>query len=285
MNTAVDSSQISELLENTLRDIGIPPRPAILDRINAEMRKEDPNFKQLGLVIGSDVALAAGLISLANSPFFGFRGRVRSVNEALLMLGLSVTSRAIAGLVFRQMFPVTPLLIRFWDASASIARLSGWLVQHLDNVKTRAEDAYTFGLFRDCGIAVLINRYPEYPSTLKKANAEPLLAFTTIEEAVYPTNHAVIGCLLAQAWWLPEEICLAIRHHHEYPPVGQQNSRVLNMIAISQLAEHLFQHHTGLSETQEWGKASIFCLERLGLDEESLTELYETSATIATTEE
>jgi len=285
MNSAADSSQISELLKSTLRDIGIPPRPAILDRISVEMRKEDPNLKQLAVVIGSDVGLAAGLISLANSPYFGFRGRVRSVNGALMTLGLSVTSRAIAGLVFRQMFPVTPLLTRFWDASANIARLSGWLAQHLNGINTHAEDAYTFGLFRDCGIAVMIKRFHDYPALLKKANEESRLAFTAIEETAYPTNHAVVGCLLAQGWWLPEEICLAIRHHHEYPPVGQQNPTVLNMIAIAQVAEHLFQHHTGLSETREWEKASAFCLGQLGLDPEKLVQLYEASATVATTEE
>lgn len=285
MNSVADSSRIPELLESTLRDIGIPPRPVILDRISAEMRKEDPNFKQLALVIGSDVGLAAGLISLANSPYFGFRGRVRSVNEALMMLGLNVTSRAIAGLVFRQTFPVTPLLIRFWDSSASIARLSGWLAQHLKNTHIRAEDAYTFGLFRDCGIAVLIKRYAEYPAILKKANEEPQLPFTAVEETAYPTNHAVVGCLLAQGWWLPEEICLAIRHHHEYPPSGQQNPAARNMIALAQVAEHLFQQHTGLCETREWEKASKFCLDQLGLDPESLFQLYESSAEVATTEE
>lgn len=285
MNAATDSSRISEMLESTLRDIGIPPRPAILDRINAEMRKEDPNFKQLALVISSDVGLAAGLISLANSPFFGSRGRVRSVNEALMMLGLSVTSRAIAGLVFRQMFPVTPLLTRFWDASASIARLSGWLSQNLNGTRTRAEDAYTFGLFRDCGIAVLISRYRDYPNILKQANENSQLSFTAIEETTYPTNHAIVGCLLAQGWWLPEEICLAIRHHHEYPPLGQKNPAVLNLIATAQLAEHLFQHHTGLSDTKEWEKASAFCLTHLNLNLDSLLQLYEESAQVATADE
>ncbi|MDP2902212.1 MAG: HDOD domain-containing protein [Methylovulum sp.] len=272
--TTTEVSKFTEYLGNTLRDISIPPCPVILERINSEMRKDEPCFNQLALVIGSDVGLSAGLISLANSPYFGIRCRVRSVNEALNILGLRITSRAIAGLILRNLFPDTPMLVRFWDASASIARLSGWLSKNLDGIATRAEDAYTFGLFRDCGIAVLMQRLPDYPDTLKKANGETHLSFTAIEEARYPTNHAVVGCLLAQSWWLPEEICIAIRHHHEYPPISQQNSATLNMIAIAQLAEHLFQKQTKLSETCEWGKASAFCMERLGLDNESLIGIY-----------
>ena len=283
MSTIEESARVPELLENVLRDIGIPPRPAILDKIREEMGKDDPNLKHLATVIGSDVALSAGLIMLANSPYFGYRGRVRSVNEALMMLGLNVASRAIAGIVFRQLFPQSPTLTRFWDASASVARLSGWLAQRLD-IKLRADDAYTFGLFRDCGIAILIKRFPDYPEVLKLANQESELAFTAIEETRYPTNHAVVGCLLAQGWWLPEEICLAIRHHHEYPPSGQSNPSVIDMVAVAQLAEHLLQHHTGKSETCEWGKAASFCLSHLALDAPGLEQLYSDSAAVVASE-
>lgn len=270
MTAAMDNEAIADKLGNTLRDIGIPPRPDILDRIDAEMRKDEPNFKQLESIISSDVGLSAGLLALANSPYFGTRGRARSIHDALMLLGLSVVSRAIAGLVIRKQFPSTPSLVRFWDASAAIARISGWLAHNLDGLKPRAEDAYTFGLFRDCGIAVLIRRFPEYTNILKKANSDCEISFTAVEEASYPTNHAVVGCLLAQSWWLPEEICLAARHHHEYPPTVQLNPTTIDMIAITQFAEYLFQRHTGNSETCEWKKSKAFCLERLHLEESEI---------------
>lgn len=273
------SGRVGAALESVLRDIGIPPRPAILDRIREEMRKQAPDLKQLAMIISSDVALSAALISLVNSPYFGYRGRVRCVDEALNMIGLSVASRSIAGIVFRRLFPQSPTLTRFWDASAAIARLSGWLVQQLD-VPIHADDAYTFGLFRDCGIAILIARFPDYPEVLQLANQEDERNFTAVEEARCPTNHAVVGCMLAQGWWLPEEICLAIRHHQEYPPSGQQNPSALGMIAIAQLAEHLWQYHTGMSETREWAKARAFCLSFLGLDEARLAQLYRESAAL-----
>jgi HD-like signal output (HDOD) protein len=227
------------------------------------------------------------LIAIANSPFFGYKGRVRSVNEALLLLGLSTASHAIAGLILRQLFPASPSLVRFWDASAGIARLSGWLAQNcVGSTRLRADDAYTFGLFRDCGIAVLIRRFNDYPDILNKANSEKELSFTAVEEAKYPTNHAVIGCLLAQSWWLPEEICLAIRNHHDYQMLHDRGkpsgipATTLNMIATTQLAEHLFQHHTGMSRTQEWSKAGACCLSWLGITEEELPQLYQESQSV-----
>ena len=34
-----------------LRDIGIPPRPTILEQIDREMRKEEPDFRHLAQLI------------------------------------------------------------------------------------------------------------------------------------------------------------------------------------------------------------------------------------------
>jgi HD-like signal output (HDOD) protein len=281
-----DSVSVASLLENTIRDIGIPPCPIILDQVNSEMRKNEPDFKHLTHIINSDVGISAGLIAITNSPFFGIRNRVHSVNEALMMLGLAVASRAIAGIVFRKLFPLTPSLQRFWHASASIARLSGWLAQQANGgIRIRADDAYTFGLFRDCGIPVLLKRFNHYPEVLKKANAEKELSFTAVEDALCSINHAMIGGLLAQSWWLPDNVSLAIRHHHVYSQLELDNNTVLTpstkgLIAIAQLAEHLFQHHTGFSTTQEWLKGSAACLNYLGLTENDLELLYDTSATV-----
>ena len=280
--TAAAYAPFDAVLEQSLRDIGIPPRPVILDRIAAEMRKEDPNLKYLGSAIGADVSLAASLIKTANSPFFGFHSRVRSSTEALQMLGLDISARAIAGIVLRKVFPPPPQLERFWDASAQIAALSGWLGQTLHQARLRADDAYTYGLFRDCGIPVLLRRFPKYAASLAIANNDASRSFTSVEYESLPTDHTMVGCLLAQNWWLPEEICLSIRHHHDLEALESlqsglpQSSRCL--IAAGQVAEYIVQHLTGLSHTQEWPKLGAACLRLLDLTEDELPALQEAAA-------
>ena len=268
---------IETQLENSLREIDIPPRPVILDRINEEMHKDEPDFNHLAILIATDVALSASLIKITNSPFFGFRGRVHTPREALMLLGLNVAGKAIAGIVMRRAFPSSPQLERFWDASALIARLSGWLAQRVTNNKLRADNAYTFGLFRDCGIPILLSRRPSYFETLVQANHDDLRSFTEVEDLTLPTNHAIVGSMLAQSWWLTDDTSLSIRHHHDLafldantiPP--SLNCR--HMIAVSQLAEHLLQLHTKRSFTQEWAKLGPACLRLLKLSEEDVAEL------------
>lgn len=293
MTTIADSTNehpsIDRVLEQTLKDIGIPPRPAIIDRIVAEMRKDDPNFKHLGHLIGADVSLAAGLIKTANSPYFGLRSRVRSVSDALVMLGLDVTSRAIAGISLRKAFPVSAQFERFWNASAQIAALSGWVAQTAHKDKLRADDAYSYGLFRDCGIPVMLRRFPAYEQSLTRANNEAERPFTEVERQDFPTDHAMIGCLLAQNWWLPEEVCLAIRHHHDLPAIDLLESGLpvasRYLIAASQTAEHILQQITGGSHTCEWPKLGASCLRLLDIAEDELPATYRDAAEVLKTVE
>lgn len=271
-------SEVDNLIERTILDVGIPPCPLILDRFITEARRDEPDFSRLASIIGSDVGLSAGLIKTANSPFFGMRQRVRSVNEALTILGLKTASRAVAGLILRKAFPNVPNLERFWDASARIAHLSGWLAHHFEIRGLRAEDTYTFGLFRDCGIPVLLGRFPSYEKVLAEANNDAERSFTAVEETELPTNHAMVGCILAQSWWLPEEICLAIRNHHDLAALESLSSKLpmqsRRLIATGQLAEHIVQRQLGLSLTQEWTKLGPACLKILELDETQLEALY-----------
>lgn len=266
-------------LHTEIRNIGIPPRPVILDKVDAEMRKDEPDFKHLAEIIGSDVGLAASIIKVANSPFFGFGKQARSVAEALLVLGLKTVVHTIAGHALQNTFPRVPSLERFWDSAAQTARVSGWLALRLrGRVRARPEEAYTYGLFRDCGIPVLMIPFPEYPKILARANAETTLPFTAVEDRLLSINHAIVGAELVEDWRLPEEIQLAIRHHHDAamlaePAAERPRQTMQQLVAVAQVAEYLIQANTGLSQTQEWGKLGPACLGLLDIGADELAAL------------
>ena len=265
-------------LASILKEIGIPPRPSILEQIAREARRDDPDFNHITALISRDVGIAAGLMKTANSAYFGYRQKAHNVHEALVMLGLNVTARTVAGLILRKVLPSGPHLERFWDASDRIAQLSGWLVQKLGTEdRVRADDAHTFGLFRDCGIPIMMRKFENYHATLAEANGEAERSFTDVEETRHPTNHAMIGCLMAQSWWLPETIALAIRHHHDHVLFNAGAGGLLpasrRLIATAQLAEYLLQQLTGLNRAREWDKMGSACLSYLDLEEGGLATL------------
>jgi len=275
--TYIDS-EIDDQLERTILDVGIPPCPEVLARFMKEMRNFEPDFNRLEKIIATDVSISAGLIKTVNSSLFNLRQKVRTVKEALAILGTKTTMQTVAGIILRNAFPKVPDLERFWDSSARLARISGWLAKNLEINGIRPDDAYTFGLFRDCGIPVLLGRYKNYIEVLDLANHEHNQSFTDIEDAKVSANHASIGWLLAQSWHLPKETCIAICNHHNIIAISSTSSRLpmpsRKMIAMAQLAEHLVQKQLGLSLTEEWPKLGNACLRLLNLDEEKLQSLY-----------
>ena len=142
---SADPEAFSANLTEVLKDIGIPPRPAILQNLASEMRKPEPDFNRMAQLIGRDVSLAAGLLKTVNSSYYGLQQKVRTVHEALMMRGLSSATQTIAGLALRQVFPPGPHLERFWDAADRTAQLSAWLVHALGaKYSVQPEDAYTY---------------------------------------------------------------------------------------------------------------------------------------------
>lgn len=261
-----------------IRDIGIPPRPTILQQIDAETERDEPDFIRLAKIINSDVALAAGLIKTANSPFFAFSKKARTAQEALLILGLKLAVNTIASLALQQLFKHSPSMERFWDASATTARVAGWLARQLKGrAGIRPEDAYTFALFRDCGVPILMIPFPEYRAVLAEANAERTAAFTDIENQQLGINHAKLGADLAENWMLPDDLCAAIRYHHDLDVIRAHDGKLSEcsrtLIAFAQLAEYLIQLQTGRMQSHEWEKLGPTALNILDFDPSELEVL------------
>ena len=270
---------IEARMKIAVRDIGIPPRPAILSQIEQEAAKDAPDFLHLARLLSQDVGLAAGIIKVANSPFFSYGKKIPTVQEALLVLGLKLVVTTIAGLALRQTFKHVPNMERFWDASAATAETSAMLVREIGgDLGLRPEDAHTFALFRDCGIPMLMIPFPEYREILARANEDASQPFTAIEDAAIGLNHAQVGAELAEDWLLQRDTCLAIRHHHDRAVLDGAHDvslRARRLIAIAQLAEYLIQQRTAQSLTSEWQKLGSACLACLGLREDDLPALAE----------
>nr|WP_248281981.1 HDOD domain-containing protein [Parazoarcus communis] len=275
---AFSSSVVGEQVTISLREIGIPPRPSVLQEIDRERAKPEPDFKRLTDLISSDVALAAAVIKTANAPAFGLSRKVGVISEAVVLLGLSPVMQTVAGIVLQRVFRYSPGMERFWDSSAAVARVSSWLVQRLDlQRRVRPGDIYTFGLFRDCGIPLLMGPFAEYRAVLAEANAARDRAFTEVEDAVLGMNHAVMGARLAVEWGLPDEMVQAIELHHD---VGCLSDKIKGltprgrlMVALAQLAEYLVQTQTGQGQTCEWLKLGSACLDVLDLAPDRLPSL------------
>jgi len=137
--------------------------------------------------------------------------------------------------------------------------------------------AYMYGLFRDCGIPIMLQKFPEYTQTLLKANKGSKLAFTSIEDEVHTTNHATIGYLLAKSWSLPNSICLAVLNHHDLSILHSKENfsvEVRGLIALIRFAEFLCDTRQ-LRDDHDWEKSGPVVLSYLGLSEDEFNDIKE----------
>ena len=254
--------------EKIIKSIAIPPRPAVILKVMEERNRPEPDLGKVARLIGGDVGLSAAMMKTVNSPFYGLRSKVSSVQHAVSMLGLSSVSNVATALSLRSSLAGSKAVSmeQFWDTSSQIATISAHAAASLPGVSQ--EQAYTFGLFRDCGIPVLMQKFPDYKNTLLAANTASDQAFTAVEDARHGTNHATVGYLLAKSWCLDEVISKGILLHHDdtiFQSGDSALSQVCTLVAISLLAEHISNTYMRLQQDAEWDRRSATVLGYLGL--------------------
>ena len=266
--TEIDSDLVSEILKT----ITIPPCPAVLSTLMEESRRDNANFPKIVRLISSDLGLAASTMKTANSPFFGLRQKVQSVQSAATILGLKNIINIITGISLKQsLSPKGINMERFWDRSSYHAIVSARMASRVSGISP--EDAYTFGLFHDCGIPILMQRFPDYKETLALANnsARP---FRDVENERHNTDHTAVGAMLAKNWQLPQLIVDAIRTHHDLAENGQDlRNELRDMGAISLIADYIISIFLGLPEEAEWQENGQYAMDQLGIDDEDMEDL------------
>ncbi len=257
--------------QKLLAGIVIPPRPSVVTAIMEERNRPEPDLRRVAQLIANDVGLSAAVLKTINSPLYGLRQQVGSIEQAVMMLGLKNISSLVMGMALRNSVPCQGL-DRFWDGATRTALASSYIAQTLGC--TSREDAHLFGLFHDCGIPLLIQRFPNYKETLGLANRATDGAFTEIEDERHQTNHTVVGGLLASNWKLPEHIHQGILHHHD-PDVFDSglSSQILNLIATMRLAEYIENSYSRLATDAQWEKTGAQVMAHLMIDEEALQEI------------
>ncbi len=257
--------------ERLLSGIVIPPRPTIVQAILEEKGREPPDLGHISQLIASDVALAAAVLKTVNSPLYGLQRRINAIDQAVELLGMSNIATLVTGIALRASLPAQNL-DRFWDSATRTAGVCLYLARQLGCVA--ASDAHLFGLFRDCGIPLMMQRFSDYRDTLRLANAEATRAFTDVEDARCGTNHAIVGYLLACNWQLEPPMREAIRLHHNLkiydsglPPM------TMNLVALGVLAGHIENQYSRLVSDQEWTKLGAATTAYLMLSAHDVEEL------------
>lgn len=255
------------------RKLHIPPRPEVVCVLQEELHREMPDLARIARAISADVGLAGALLRTVNSPALGLSRQVSAIPQAISLLGMRNVAGLATALVLRGSLGQTPSMERFWDTAEKTALLCAHLAQRLRDMAP--DEAYTVGLFHDCGIPILMRYRANYKQTLARANKAGDRRFADVEMEDVGTHHGAVGYFLARSWNLPDALCQAILWHHDTGVFGAEDvaGTVRNYVGIIHLAEHI-QHLTMRDSVDlEWTKFEVEILDHFALTGEDFLNL------------
>lgn len=270
MTQRIDDKQ---LLASTLGSkIQIPPQPAILLEIEQLIGKPNNNLAAIGKLIHKDVGLSAAILKLVNSPLYRPHAPTTSIGKALSVIGLNQVTNLVKGIALRNAIGGQELAYeKFWERSQEIATLSAIIAgKQISACNIAPDQAYMAGLFHECGIPILMQRFPDY---CREFGLNEGLNWPDHrrEDLRYRTDHAVVGYLVARHWGLPQFICQAIRHHHE---LLQVDHAARTMVSILQTARYL-QSRIHRQPDPAWEPIRQHALEEICIEEKGAAEFFE----------
>ncbi|QEL64899.1 hypothetical protein OTERR_14230 [Oryzomicrobium terrae] len=211
----------------------LPSMPAVVTELLLRLEDPDLDTRQLAHDIARDQSLAAKTLRIANSPFYGLRGRVASIQDAVTILGLhtvrTLMLAAAAGETLGRLKAEGLDTTTYWRHCTATAILARILA-----VRARAnpESAFVVGLLHDIGRLVIATNFPTHYRAVHERSKAESLSLLEAERLCLGIDHVQVGELLARRWVFPLTIVEGIAGHHAPEKWGHQP-----LAAVASLAD------------------------------------------------
>jgi HD-like signal output (HDOD) protein len=266
----------AEQIQQVLQGISVPPQPQIMVDLQMEQYMPDPDLEVIARLIAQDPGLSGALLKIVNSPYYGLSNKIASIQRAVNLLGSRSVINLINALSIKgEMSDDTIVTLnRFWDTAQDVAMTCLTLAKRTG--AQAVDEAYALGLFHDCGVPLMLKRFPNYMTVLEQgyANAGPDCRVVDTENNAFNTNHAVVGYYTAKSWRLPEHVTDAIANHHNalaiFSDESSRNPALKNLLAILKMAEHICSSYRVLGNQavdREWEAIGHLVLDYVGLSD------------------
>lgn len=198
--------------------------PEVMLRILAIVDDDASTALDLAEEVAQDQALTAKVLRVVNSGYYGFVRQIRTIPEAVVILGFDEVERIATTIAVVNAFGADRDTLRaqrlLWRHSLACSVAAGVLEQRLAHVPG-VRGAHVAGLLHDIGKAVLAQYFPELlPGIRARMRRGNLTAYEAEALELDGVSHSDIGAWVAERWNLPEALVEAIRQHHCVESMG-----------------------------------------------------------------
>lgn len=215
----------------------LPSLPAVATELILSFEKATVDTDTLAHKIALDPSLSAATLRLANSSFYGLAGKVATLADAIMVLGLrQLRSLVVTAAVVGRMPVPTNIgfdVDAFWRHSICTALAARQLAEHL---KIPAEQAYIAGLLHDIGRLALATTFPDMFKAVSTYRKQHDCYLYQAERDVLGLDHSVAGRIMAKHWHFPTSIVEAVACHHA--PEAEEASSLAGIVHVADILAH-----------------------------------------------
>ena len=263
-------AEIDELVQSTSELISFPQAAL---RVNQLINDDTADMESVAQAITQDPALAAKLLKMANSSFYGFRGEIATVKKAIQVLGLAPVRTLVLGSASTELASQLPndlvSLENFWPQAIQCSIAARHLASCQRGVDREA--LFMAGLLHNIGLLVLFNQKPE-------ASLEAQEAFLygpegrrreEAEQELLGYHQAHVGAALMKCWDFPAVLHEPVAYQLEpdQAPSYKKAAATLQLAGVAAMLAEI--------ESDDLGDAPPIdpvCLELTGLSETNVQE-------------
>jgi putative nucleotidyltransferase with HDIG domain len=260
-----------KLIDQVLQQVEhLPTLPQVV--MTVLQMTESPNLNTAKLSQALDQSLAAKVLKMANSAFYG-GGRSRKVNtipHAIVIIGLETLKEIVLTASLFHTFhdqqdiqKLQPLWQHSLEA-AQIAKRLAWIFRY-----SSLDEAYFSGLIHDLGKLIIQQHFPQQYEEIENQKNNGL-EDQDAEKQVLGLNHAELGGKISAHWVFPETLVDAIIHHHDgkwqvSPSLGRilfcADRFILGLIDFPTMLEIFNQG--GMFYPKDWNKTDLEGVEKI----------------------
>ena len=249
--------------------VDLPSFPDIALRVRKVLADEEVSQEQVVRVVGSEPALAARLMQIANSAAINFTGKqITELRTAINRMGHNMVRSAAIAFAMSQLKKVDSLkgleepLDNLWRASAAVAAMSYAVAKRYS--KVNPDTAMLAGLLHGIGKLYILTRSSKHPG---------LFADQITYNQIIRDWHSAVAKALLENWDMAEEIVSAVS---EYEDLSRSHSGPVDLTDVLTVGNLLaaFKEHP---ETIEINMHDVAACKRMNIDRAAYEKLIDES--------
>jgi HD-like signal output (HDOD) protein len=249
--------------------VDLPSFPDIALRVRKVLADEEVSQEQVIRIVGSEPALAARLMQIANSAALNFTGKpINDLRTAINRMGHNMVRSAAIAFAMSQLKKVDSLkglekpLDDLWKSSAAVAAMSHAVAKRYS--KVNPDTGMLAGLLHGIGKLYILTRSSKHPA---------LFADQATYNQIVRDWHSPVAKALLENWDMAGEIVDAVSDYEDMERAHSGPVDLTDVLTVGNLLAAFKEH----PESLEINMHDVAACKRMNIDRASYEKLIDES--------